>query len=323
MRNERGISLVALIVTIFVIAILAATVIYTALYDNLDVATNAQIFNDMSELRDAVSQRALENKIDSATYPVVGTPLSDDSPEEVGDVVYGSGWYLISDEQHKNELNMNNLKGEYLVNYSTNEVVSKRVIDYKGEEYHNLRDLSNAMVAGDSQNIAVEYDKVKGVNRPVLTKGMLPVKYVGGSYIVCTEDDDSWYNYSGDDQVWATVMLMDEIEIQKDGTRYTAEEIKDMDIKKLRGAVVISEGSSFVWIPRYTFKEVDGEISIVYSCLLGDYLRDGYTKHPAFYSGEYTGATASGETNRNTGYDYGGEELTGIWVSKHDAGIEY
>lgn len=323
MKNNSGISLIALIVTIIVIIILAGTVVYVGISDNLVMANNAKIYNDMSELRDAVSQRALENRIDSGTYPIVGTPLSDYSPEEVGGVTYGDGWYVISSETDKEELNMRELEGEYIVNYSSNEVVSKTVIKYKGEEYYALSDFSSAMTEGNGLYIVQEYDDVKGVNKPVLTAGMIPVKSSGGSYVVCDEADLDWYNYSGDSQVWATVMLLDDLEVEKNGVLYSNEDLKEMSLDEIVGAKVIVEGSSFVWIPRYSYKEDNGEISIVYSHLLSDYLRDGYTKHPAFYFGEYTGASASGDANRNTGYVAGGEELTGIWISKYGAEMEY
>ncbi len=54
----------------------------------------------------------------------------------------------------------------------------------------------------------------------------------------------------------------------------------------------------------------------MYSKLTSDYLLDGYIKSPAFYFGEYQGATGA---NSNAGFIAGGKELTGIWISKYEA----
>jgi hypothetical protein len=84
------------------------------------------------------------------------------------------------------------------------------------------------------------------------------------------------------------------------------------------GLKIESEGSMFVWIPRYTYKDngPGQPQSIVYSKLTNDYTLNGYIKSPAFYFGEYKGATAE---NDNEGFVAGGRELTGIWISKYEA----
>ena len=41
-----------------------------------------------------------------------------------------------------------------------------------------------------------EYNKDKGVNEPKISEGMIPVKYNGTTWVVCSEEDDEWYNYT-------------------------------------------------------------------------------------------------------------------------------
>ena len=112
-------------------------------------------------------------------------------------------------------------------------------------------------------------------------------------------------------------MLMDEL------TTLTAsnEKIRKMsraELNSLAGDKVVIQGSTFVWIPRYTYKYEGTQLKIVYSNLINDYTDDDYIKNPAFYYGGYAGANGAEEPN--SGYYGGGKELTGIWVSKYEAG---
>ena len=77
-------------------------------------------------------------------------------------------------------------------------------------------------------------------------------------------------------------------------------------------------GSAGEVIIKFTYREDDSTANVVYSKLTADYTLDGYIRHPAFYYGEYTGS--EGITNENSGYIAGGVEVTGIWISKYEAG---
>lgn len=315
MRNNKGISLITLIITIVVLIILAGIGIYTGYTSNVRKATFTKIYSEMKEISSAVKQREMENKLDNIKYPYLGEKLTDDDFIQINGVNYGSGYYLVTSEQIVS-LGVSNVDRDYIVNYSTGEVVSKEPIYIENQPLYTLEDLIQNELDIEVLTKQGEYDEVKGVNKPIVTEGMIPVKYstVYNAWVVTTEDDPEWYDYSATAKQWANVMLMDDLEL--DGL--TNEQVRKNAKTSLVGKKVTKEGSAFVWIPRYTYKEEDG--SVVYSKLTTDYIQDGYVKNPAFYFGEYNGAEA--DTTPNSGYKAGGKELTGIWVSKYEAGYD-
>ena len=99
-------------------------------------------------------------------------------------------------------------------------------------------------------------------NAPEYLTGMIPVRWYekGGYWITTTLDDADWYNYTDQlNPVWANVMLRDGLKLQDvpDVNDYT-------ELNFLAGKRVLDEGSSFVWIPRYTYKDLNK--SYLYIC---------------------------------------------------------
>ena len=108
-------------------------------------------------------------------------------------------------------------------------------------------------------NISGYYNEEKGVNSPTVGgdngKGLIPIKWNGENWEVCSEDDPTWYNYSDKEvtvtkedgtieqvpaMTWANAML-------SDGT-YKAGEVEVGQVVKLEKL-----GSMFVWIPRLAY----------------------------------------------------------------------
>ena len=135
------------------------------------------------------------------------------------------------------------------------------------------------------------------VNKPKLMTGMTAIKFnepagdekaKEGSTVKTTDTDAAWYDY--DAKKWANAQTQD--------------------------------GSMWVWIPRFAYK-VNSSTKTFDVVFLKDttntYLdngtekdaeKEGYIVHPAF------------KNESSTGYENGGwdKELTGIWVSKFEAG---
>lgn len=293
-KNNNGVSLMSLVITIIILLIIASMSIYYGVTKNIDTTTSTVSYGEVFEVCEAVSQRALMNKLNASLYPLIGTKLSDASPVTVDNINYGDDWYRIETTEDFSNLSLENVKRSYLVNYITSEVVTESPVTYENNKYYNSTDLKNA-INGTSSPVSNDmYDIQKGVNKPVLVKGMVPVKNVNGTWIVTDSSDDEWYDYSQENKIWANVMLMDELTV----SGYTNAEIRSTSLSDLKGKVVTNNGSMLVWIPRYS---VNSANEIVYSNLLNDYLSDGYTVPEAFK-----------ENNSN---------LTGIWVSKYD--VEY
>ncbi|MFR0822814.1 MAG: hypothetical protein ACLU84_08575 [Clostridia bacterium] len=172
----------------------------------------------------------------------------------------------------------------------------------KRDEQGGLLSLEQEIDKALGQTYIVE----KGVNKPVLTTGMAPIKFVDpttsekGKIDKTNSGDTSWYDYNA--KKWANAQTED--------------------------------GSMWVWIPRYAYKvnEADKKFDIKFLIGTTDNYYDesgkiqtakrctnvneeidtktGYTVHPAF--------TDETKINyRNGGWD---KELTGIWVAKFEAG---
>ncbi len=293
-KNNNGVSLMSLVITIIILLIIASMSIYYGVTKNIDTTTSTVSYGEVFEVCEAVSQRALMNKLNASLYPLIGTKLSDASPVTVDNINYGDDWYRIETTEDFSNLSLENVKRSYLVNYITSEVVTESPVTYENNKYYNSTDLKNA-INGTSSSVSNDmYDVQKGVNKPALVKGMVPVKNVNGTWIVTDSSDDEWYDYSQENKIWANVMLMDELTV----SGYTNAEIRSTSLSDLKGKVVTNNGSMLVWIPRYS---VNSANEIVYSNLLNDYVSDGYSVPEAFK-----------ENNSN---------LTGIWVSKYD--VEY
>ena len=293
-KNNNGVSLMSLVITIIILLIIASMSIYYGVTKNIDTTTSTVSYGEVFEVCEAVSQRALMNKLNASLYPLIGTKLSDASPVTVDNINYGDDWYRIETTEDFSNLSLENVKRSYLVNYITSEVVTESPVTYENNKYYNSTDLKNA-INGTSSSVSNDmYDVQKGVNKPALVKGMVPVKNVNGTWIVTDSSDDEWYDYSQENKIWANVMLMDELTV----SGYTNAEIRSTSLSDLKGKVVTNNGSMLVCIPRYS---VNSANEIVYSNLLNDYLSDGYSVPEAFK-----------ENNSN---------LTGIWVSKYD--VEY
>jgi hypothetical protein len=145
---------------------------------------------------------------------------------------------------------------------------------------------------------------------------MIPVKRDGSNWVVCSRDDNEWYDYSIVDSGpvrYANVMLLDDITLvnPETNTILSNSQIRSKRAEDLVGCIVEKEGSMFIWIPRYTYKSSTNEI--VYSKLTSDYLEQGYEKASAFHNGNVE-AEAGQEIIAADG-----KELTGIWISKYQA----
>ena len=96
-------------------------------------------------------------------------------------------------------------------------LVGKHIVSYTACDSHNNCVTKKRIVTIGEIDI---FDIAKGVNRPQLTSGMTPIKWVNGVETVTTADDSSWYDYSN--KLWANAKTAD--------------------------------GSYWVWIPRYAYK---------------------------------------------------------------------
>ena len=144
------------------------------------------------------------------------------------------------------------------------------------------------------------YNESKSVNSPKITKGMIPIKYEGENWKVCSQDDANWYKYDGTKQ-WANIML-------SDGT-YKSDSVQVGQV------VEESElGSMYVWIPRYAYK-IAGEKNIQVTFLKGN-TNEG-TDENTYTTDENTDTKTTAIVH--PAFNIGGGAINGIWVAKFEA----
>ena len=144
------------------------------------------------------------------------------------------------------------------------------------------------------------YNESKKVNSPQITQGMIPVKWNGTNWQVCSQDDNEWYSYK--DKKWANIMLSDGT--YKSDTVQVEQVVKDNEL-----------GSMYVWIPRYAYT-VDNEKQKMNVTFVKGNTNEGI-------NGETFTTDESVDTKTtklvHPGFNLGGTALTGIWVAKFEA----
>ena len=167
-------------------------------------------------------------------------------------------------------------------------------VENQAKTLNEYEDELNKYVSGASK---VDTDWTGKVNKPKLMTGMTAIKFneptgdekaKEGSTVKTTDIDAAWYDY--DAKKWANAQTQD--------------------------------GSMWVWIPRFAYKinSSNKTFDVVFlKDITNTYIdngtekdaeKEGYIVHPAF------------KNESSTGYENGGwdKDLTGIWVSKFEAG---
>ena len=127
------------------------------------------------------------------------------------------------------------------------------------------------------------YNEDKGVNTPKLGTGMTPIKWNGSSWVNTTGSDKDWYDYTG--KKWANAKT--------------------------------SDGSMWVWIPRYAYSITSGYHSSSTGTIEIKFLKESSN---VAYDGTsaWDNVSGQGKWNIHPAFNYG-QEVSGIWVAKFEA----
>ena len=170
-----------------------------------------------------------------------------------------------------------------------------------------------------------EFDLSKGVNAPQINDGMIPIKYNGTNWVICSKDDAEWYDYATEKRLWANIMLCDG---KYDTTTAVGTVVTDKDL-----------GSMFVWIPRYAYQitsncnkggtGISGNINIKFLQGRTNYDSTGKeisTKYPTVTNNAMTDYVVHPSFTNGTANNFmNGEwdsEIPGFWVAKYAAGFQ-
>jgi hypothetical protein len=319
-NKQKGISLIALIITIIVIIILAAIVIGTGL-TTPENANRAKFTGNMSEVQHAVKVKLADNYNQYITnpdsidlnagftrVPVIGAPDNFNSFALEGSET-GTIGYLVNLDTIKME-NLTIGQAYKTVTEITFGATDAFVYDaegevfyalghkYQGEVYYSIADLE----AGGTELITPSepeegipgeeaFDETKGVNKPELT--YLPeattyaITYNGSNNpvpmaLATAKTDTTWYDYSTDSKKWANIKTTNN-----------------------------SNEAYWVWIPRYAYK-IDTLHSTTPQTINIKFLI-GTSNVPADKT------TLPSDFIVHPAFKFGDKELTGIWVAKFEA----
>jgi type II secretory pathway pseudopilin PulG len=332
MKNQNGISLIALIITIIIIIVLAVLIIGSAV-TTPEKASIAKFTNDITEIQQAVSTKVADNQMQYVTNPdsvdlnkgftrieVVGAPNDFKGfPLETGEEGTIQGYLVNLDTINMERSTLGQgYKEASIVEFGTTDAF---VYDANGQVYY-AKGYNEGTITSYSKEDAIEVSTKpinntaleKGVNPPILGTGMVEVYWdVSNNEVVKGAtgfDVANWYDYIAQTGPTANI---------GEGTSKWANAKLD--------------GSYFVWIPRYAYKITYytdstkstisatstkyGSIDVLF--LYGTsstryidketntikLLPSDYIVHPVF--------TAN---IGNGGWD---SELTGIWIGKYEA----
>ena len=286
LKKEKGITLIALVITIIVLLILAGVSIAFLTGDN------------------GILTQANKSK---------GENTKGKEKEQISLAVQSLG----IDSNQKNEIlniNSENLKNQ-MISYGNKNIITE---DINGSTKITFTDSKNQYFVDSSGNIENYYEQPENV-----------AKY----WRAIKESDEDWYSYNdvsnGDKKVKVnTPKLAGNMKAIK----YTGPEVNSQTGSKWANAIT-TDGSMFVWIPRYAYKitegyhtNVAGTIEVAFLDTSNNFLNEetgelttnvedpeaGKSKwlvHPAFTS------------NAEAGGGFG--EIPGIWVGKFESTGEY
>ena len=127
------------------------------------------------------------------------------------------------------------------------------------------------------------YNASKGVNTPKLGSGMTPIKWNGSSWVNTTGSDKDWYDYTA--KKWANAKT--------------------------------SDGSMWVWIPRYAYSITSGYNSSSAGNIDVEFMK-GLTNETSTGRKSFDNVSGQGKWNIHPAFNYG-QTVSGIWVAKFEA----
>ena len=280
--NQKGITLVALVITVIIFLILAGI--------SISALTNQGLFGKAQEAKKESEIANIKEQIQLEIYQKQLFNTGSISDQELKSILekYGTIEY---------EADGKAIKG----------ISTKKGYEILLSEINSIQTTEEKLLANGS------WQKGKAVNSPQLLTGMTPIKFTDptdsteGTAVTTTTSDSSWYNYEA--KKWANAQTQDGsmwVWIPRYAYRITYNDAND----KSKGGKI-----SVVFLIDDTdnYYDENGKLQTAKRQKTASETIDtttGYTVHPAF----------TNETNIK--YANGGwkKELKGIWVAKFEAG---
>ena len=146
--------------------------------------------------------------------------------------------------------------------------------------------ISNAVTVR-KLTVGGDYDEEKGINTPQYDeKQMTPIKWNGSSWVETKGSDPDWYDYTA--KKWANAKT--------------------------------SDGSMWVWIPRYAYSITSGYHSSIAGNIDVEFMK-GTSNETSTGRTTFQNASGQGNWSIHPAFNYG-QTVSGIWVAKFEASPE-
>lgn len=178
------------------------------------------------------------------------------------------------------------------------------IILTKTEKNNKINNIKQESLGLNTTNIGdtpfdITNQVTKTPNKPVLSAGMIPVKYKNGNWCITTEDDPEWYNYEFGNM--ANIMLNDGYYKSEMGAGIKENQLSSNAVRNETNVVPPDKlGTIFTWIPKFAYNE-NHEVL--------------YLKAVSSIAGNYT--TSEIFTYKASGVDKQDIALRGIWVEQN------
>lgn len=147
LKQEKGITLIVLAVSVIVLAILAVTVAYNGT-SGLDTASKQAFISELQMVQAKVNTIYEKRKIsesDKRYYDAIGRDISYLNQTKLNEALGGTPregfkYYMPEDLER---LELSNITQAVLINYDTREVISYEGLEIDGKKYYKLAQISD------------------------------------------------------------------------------------------------------------------------------------------------------------------------------------
>ncbi len=288
MKKEKGITLIALIITIIILLILAGITIQLFVSNGI-----------FSKARESNFKQDSAKYNEELTLYLANSKLQSINETEIPEIII-------------NEMNGEEIQKKYIKSldkkYYDKLAIKDSNLIYIGVDEIEIKwakDLEiNGIIGREEDSL---YSKEKGVNKPNIGTNMTPIYFDNNGEIVKTnEEDNNWYNYekqnattqNGGTSKWANCVLLDGSQFVWIPRYAYKINYSDEQNKSSGGTIDI------IFLVGTTNSYYD-ENEIYHTKL-----PEGYMVHPCF-------TDDSSNKYENGGWD---KEISGIWIGKYEAG---
>lgn len=288
-KENKGITLVALIITVILMLILVSVTTYTGI-NSYKQSKVTRFVTEMQLLQAKVDDLVKTNTVEELNR--IGTEITTDEQKNSINYAYNNQevttnditkYRFIAKENILNVLDVEDAQNDIMVNFETREIVSLDGIEYNGETYYTQYKLPNGQtVITDStatnRDLSFDIDlDIDGINAKVIINN---IKITNGTLSYKDENDNYWKQITN----YTESNVAQTINISKSGNyifRLEDNTTNESDNEQTTIGIVLtnspkttlelqpynyaldsnnwayaqsSDGSYYVWIPRFVYR---------------------------------------------------------------------